>query len=328
VILFVGIQSEPPLAMAIAEAARAGIPHLVLHQRHAADCELTWHFGAASSGTLRLREHGESVPLERFTGVYLRPVDWRTLPEFTPGPLRRVEPETLERVAALHDALFAWAEIAGCRVMNRLSAMASNSSKPYQSQILRECRVRIPETLVTNDPGAARAFIAAHGRVVYKSISGVRSIVQAVEPPAESRLDRVQSLPTQFQGWVPGTNVRVHVVGDAVFATRVEGDAVDYRYAEREGVEVTMSATELPDEQRKACLELARCLDLPLCGIDLKLTPAGEWYCFEANPSPAYSCFEEQTGQPIARAIAEYLGQVEHAGADSGKLGRYTGGGL
>jgi hypothetical protein len=30
-------------------------------------------------------------------------------------------------------------------------------------------------------------------------------------------------------------------------------------------------------------------------------------FCFEVNPSPGYSYFEANTGQPIARAVARYL---------------------
>jgi D-alanine-D-alanine ligase-like ATP-grasp enzyme len=36
-------------------------------------------------------------------------------------------------------------------------------------------------------------------------------------------------------------------------------------------------------------------------------TEDGRWYCFEVNPSPGFSYFENLTGQPIAKAIATYL---------------------
>ena len=36
-------------------------------------------------------------------------------------------------------------------------------------------------------------------------------------------------------------------------------------------------------------------------------TSRGEYYCFEVNPSPAYSYFEEETSQPISRAVVDYL---------------------
>jgi D-alanine-D-alanine ligase-like ATP-grasp enzyme len=42
-----------------------------------------------------------------------------------------------------------------------------------------------------------------------------------------------------------------------------------------------------------------------VAGIDLRRTPSGEWYCFEVNPSPAYSWFD--LDGRIATAIARFL---------------------
>jgi len=48
-------------------------------------------------------------------------------------------------------------------------------------------------------------------------------------------------------------------------------------------------------------------MGLGFAGIDLRRTPDGELICFEVNPSPAFSYYEAQTGQPIAEALAAYL---------------------
>lgn len=48
-------------------------------------------------------------------------------------------------------------------------------------------------------------------------------------------------------------------------------------------------------------------MNLLLAGLDLRCTPEGEWYCFEVNPSPAFTCFEQRTRQPIAEAVARLL---------------------
>ena len=44
-----------------------------------------------------------------------------------------------------------------------------------------------------------------------------------------------------------------------------------------------------------------------LAALDLRRTPDGEWYCFEVNPSPGFTYYESNTGQPIAAAIAGLL---------------------
>jgi glutathione synthase/RimK-type ligase-like ATP-grasp enzyme len=64
---------------------------------------------------------------------------------------------------------------------------------------------------------------------------------------------------------------------------------------------------ELSDELAEMCVRLAEGLGLAFTGIDLKITPDNRVYCFEVNPSPAFSYYEANTGQPIARAVAEYL---------------------
>ena len=48
-------------------------------------------------------------------------------------------------------------------------------------------------------------------------------------------------------------------------------------------------------------------LELPLCGIDLRRRPDGSYVCFEVNPMPAFSYYESNTGQPIARSLVEYM---------------------
>jgi glutathione synthase/RimK-type ligase-like ATP-grasp enzyme len=259
----------------------------------------------AGSVTGHLRIGERSYPLESFTGVYTRLMDEQYLPELraeAPGsPLRCM-------ARALHDALTRWYEVAPARVVNRTGPMGSNFSKPYQAQRILEQGFRIPETLITNEPELVREFHARHERVIYKSMSGVRSIVRTVDEADLERLERIRWCPTQFQAFVDGTNVRVHTVGDTAFATAVTTEATDYRYAAQQvGEAPALETTELSDELRERCLRLSHDLDLPFAGIDLKITPDGEVFCFEVNPSPAYSYYESQTGQPISLALADYL---------------------
>jgi glutathione synthase/RimK-type ligase-like ATP-grasp enzyme len=189
--------------------------------------------------------------------------------------------------------------------------------------LISRCGFEIADTLVTNDPDEVLAFHRRHGRVIFKSISSIRSIVREFNPKDRRALQRLRHLPTQFQAFVPGVNLRVHTVGTSLFATEIESSATDYRYAARDGRDLTMKPIDLPDNIAARCLRLSQELNLPLCGIDLKRTPDGTYYCFEVNPSPAYSFYQEQTGQPIAEAVVDYLlapyNEI-HDGPDRGKL--------
>jgi D-alanine-D-alanine ligase-like ATP-grasp enzyme len=55
------------------------------------------------------------------------------------------------------------------------------------------------------------------------------------------------------------------------------------------------------------CYSLARSMDLPVAGIDLRHSPDDDWYCFEVNPSPGFTYYQDATGQPLDDAIASLL---------------------
>lgn len=136
--------------------------------------------------------------------------------------------------------------------------------------------------------------------MIYKSISGWRSVVAQLTDQAT--LDDVSACPTQFQEWIDGTDYRVHVLGDDVFASRIHSTQDDYRY----GKDTQIIACDIPCELRRRCVDLTKFLGLAFSGIDLRQRRDGEWYCFEVNPSPGYTCFDG-IDRPIARAVARYL---------------------
>lgn len=249
---------------------------------------------------------GSSVRLDDVDAVYWRTYDLRRLAA-PPFESETDGPRAMRQAQAMEQALIAWLQVTDATVVNRPAAMASNNSKPYQAAILHDAGFDVPKTLVTTDPHAVARFWTDHGTVIYKSISGVRSIVSRVTLDHLDRLERVSWCPTQFQQFVPGRDVRVHVVGDAVFASEVRSDADDYRYAQRDGREVEVQATSIPADVAERCIAVTRRLGLLFSGIDLRLAPDGRWFAFEVNPSPGFTYYEQHTGQPIASAVADLL---------------------
>jgi glutathione synthase/RimK-type ligase-like ATP-grasp enzyme len=245
----------------------------------------------AAAARCHIRVDGCRVDLGDSAGVYARPLDVATTPLGIAASASVVE----------------WLDIAEATVVNRPLAMRSNASKPYQGQIIAGVGFDVPDTLVTSSPDEAVAFQRRHGQVIFKSTSGIRSIVRVLDADRIARLELVRSLPVQFQERIEGVDVRVHVVGTRCFATEIVTPAVDYRYASRDGDEVDHAAIDLDAETAARCVAVAQQLELPLCGIDLRRRPNGKHVCFEANPMPAFSYFEANTGQPIARAVVELL---------------------
>jgi len=299
--LVLGLPHEPPVAAVLGQLERLGVPHRFLDQRELAVADVsTWWEGGHAGGLVRVNP---PVPLDRVTGVYTRLTSWTEL------PVVQESAEALTRAMSVHRALEAWLESTEARVVNRTSANDTNNSKPYQALIIRE-HFEVPATLVTNDPGEVHAFREEYGRIIFKSISGERSIVTEFTEADTTRLSLLGNCPVQFQELVPGVDVRVHVVGPRVFATAVDSDATDYRY----GTGADMHAVALPEHVEAECRALTRRLGLEMSGIDLRFTEAGRVVCFEVNPSPAYSAYEEVTGQPLAEALARHLGGPSSGG--------------
>lgn len=287
-----GRAGEAPVALLLAALERMRRPPLVLDPHDPLRPALDW--GLRVDGRLDgvVRCGRRCLALASLAGLYLRP----------PDPAR---------VPAAQAWIQSWveaAELAEFIVVNRISVMVSNGSKPLQSRLLAAVGFAVPAMLMARDPAAVLAFEAEHGALIYKSASGARSIVQPLDDSARRRLPLVRHVPTLFQQRLQGTNLRVHVVGDEIFATEVDSPALDYRYAGHSaGGGTTLRATQLSADTEALCRRAARELALPFVGLDLMLAADGRTYCFEANPSPGYSWYENATGQGIAAALARLL---------------------
>jgi len=296
-ILVYGRLDDPPLASTIEALEKEGASYVLLDQTALDRQELCIEVGPGGiHGSLIAA--GQELLLESVHSVYTRPLEL---------PVRSFDRSREAGARLLHEQLIEWFDVAAALVINRPRAMLANGSKPLQIQLIGEAGFLVPQTLVTSDPSEARDFWRQHGRVVYKSSSGVRSIVQELDHYSMARLQLLTALPVQFQEFVPGVDIRVHVVGDRCFTAEIVSPGIDYRYAGRDGGEATLTATELTPELAAHCVALSQQMELPLSGIDLRRRPDGAYVCFEVNPMPAYTYFEAHTGLPIGQALAKLL---------------------
>lgn len=299
-VILMGIPSEPPLRLLSEACAAKGIAFTVFNQRRQAEWSVDYDaFDPAASamgnGDIRLQ-------LADCAGLYLRTMEPERVPEWAASSDNRATQAMFLQLWRLLDD-----EAVPLCVLNAPHVQMSNNSKPYQALAIRAHGLDIPETCISSDETTVLDFIDRHDAVIYKSISGTRSIVKRVDTQALEALPKIRFCPVQFQECISGVNVRVHVVGQQAFATRIHSDAVDYRYATQEGKSACLEACELPYDVVQRCIGLAHSLHLPFAGIDLMLADDGRTVCFEVNPSPGYSYYEQHTGQRISHALADYL---------------------
>jgi len=298
-ILLWGLQTDPPLADVSDQLALLDVPTLFVDQRRVLETQIEVTAADMLAGSIQIGN--EIVNLADITAMYVRAYESVRLPEIAETGR---ESATWRHAEQVDDILASWSELTQALVVNRFSASAANGSKPYQLQQIRTLGWNTPETLITTDPDELQAFWHRHGNVIYKSISAVRSRVCRLTPEHASRFSDLACCPTQFQQHIEGIDYRVHVVGEKVFACEVRCSADDYRYSPHAPDIRTYS---LPEEIEERCKATAAAMNLSIAGIDLRRASSGEWFCFEVNPSPAFSYYEEITGQPIAQALARLL---------------------
>jgi glutathione synthase/RimK-type ligase-like ATP-grasp enzyme len=257
---------------------------------HADGAQTSAAFATCPEFAHRVTGDGGSWQLEDFSAAYLRPYDPRDL---------EPAPAALARARAVHHLISDWAQYSEATIVNRPSAEGTNHSKLRQTMQIRECGFCTPDSLVTNEPRRILDFRASRGSLVYKSLSSVRSVVKEL---SIAELPTGPMGPVLVQERIRGVNVRVHVVGQRTFACMIESDGVDYRYASSRIVVV-----ELEQSVARRCVALTRRLGLLVSGIDLIVTPAGDWYCLEVNPNPGFTAFDRSQEQVIAGAVAELL---------------------
>jgi len=249
---------------------------------------------------------GDPVDPDRITSVYLRRIglDPRG-PEFEDDLADR--PYSLvnqvREYRGLVTSVLRHLESRGVPVVNPVEAQSVHGLKPSQIAAFEDAGLPVPETLATNDPSAARAFVERVGDAVYKPVGGgghARSITPA--DLDSDRLDRLANAPVQFQERVAGENYRLFVVGGDVVATgHIRSEELDYRLGEHD-----VEAASLPATVERAAVRAADVLDLRFAGVDV-IEGGGEYAVLEANPSPMFAAFDERAGTDVAGHLAASL---------------------
>ena len=223
-----------------------------------------------------------------------------------------------ESAAALEGFLDALHE---ARWVNDLQRQAAAENKQRQLRLAARAGLRVPRTLVTNDPVAARQFFAeTEGQTVAKLLRPITVSMDAAQPfvytsrVCEEDLAGAETLrhsPMVFQELIPkARELRVAWVSNKAFAGALDASGTsrghtDWRLAIPD--ECRWEKVELPAEVSSGLQALMSELGLVFGAIDLICTPSGEHVFLEVNPSGEWGMLERDLGLPISEAIAEAL---------------------
>ncbi|MEJ2415042.1 MAG: ATP-grasp domain-containing protein [Sulfurimonas sp.] len=302
-ILLWGPINDQPLEYVKRELDRLNEPYFLIDQHKILDYEIRLVV-SSSINEAYIKNKDRIIDLKEIHSVYLRPHDSTQVDCIVN---EGVDSDAFRHAVYFDEIMYTWLELTDCFIINKLSDMASNSSKPYQTELIRQIGMKTPKTILSTDKKEVKKFHKTHKQIIYKSMSGIRSIISKLDENAYDRLENIKWCPTQFQEYIKGVDYRVHVVKDTVFSCKIETDTDDYRYSTKQGGFTKITVAKIPNEIKEVCIKISQILGLTVVGIDLRKTADGAWYCFEANPSPGFSYYEAHTGLPIANAIAKLL---------------------
>jgi hypothetical protein len=185
--------------------------------------------------------------------------------------------------------------------------------KAFQLDVARSVGLTIPRTLITNEPAEIRRFIAEHraAGVIYKAFSATEQEwreTRLLGDAEEGLLEQVRHAPVIFQEYIHGVDLRVTVVGDALFAAAIHAQDTSYHFDFR--IDMNAARVEpfvLRDSVHDGLMRLMRCLGLQYGAIDMRQTADGNVVFLEINPAGQWLFIEDRTGQPITRSMAELL---------------------
>jgi glutathione synthase/RimK-type ligase-like ATP-grasp enzyme len=262
--------------------------------------------GEEIESRLTLKE-GRTIQLDTLTGVWWRrPQDYKPAETTLHPALRRF---------VMDEAREAFLGALAASVPNFINPVgASRQASHKLAQLPRAVHygLHIPETLVTNEPDAARDFAASRlGACIYKTFTGcdfspceTRLLASAED---YNELERVKDCPIILQEHIAGEyDVRVTVVGNEAFAASIHYKAgkhpVDGRVSQ-----APIYRHELPSEVQESVISLVQSYGLFYGAVDLRFSKEQGYIFFEINPEGQFLWVEIEAELGICDAMARLL---------------------
>jgi len=190
--------------------------------------------------------------------------------------------------------------------------------KALQLAVASRSGLKIPHTLISNDPERATAFVAAQGDTdcavkpllavgVTDEEGGFRMPLTTMLPRGHS-LESVALAPTILQPYVEKAfELRCVVIGDQIFAAKMDTQADARSRIDSRGGDPDHEIFELPHEVEASLHQVMDSFGLNFASLDMIVTPDGEFVFLELNPNGQWLWLEYELGLPLVATMADLL---------------------
>lgn len=262
-----------------------------------------------------LRYDDREVDLGALSSVwYRRPTAFRFEEGMDPAQREFALNESLHGVGGILRAT-------DCLWVNRPDVDAVAELKPYQLQVAKRLGLRVPRTLITNDPAEVEELLrTVEGPLVYKAFTGgvihypgafpSGLLTAVVGDELRENLDRVRHCPCIFQEYVEKAyEVRLTVIGNTYFPVTITSQEEDATAVDWRGkVHLPYGDYQpLPSHVVKQVQALLAELRTVYAAVDFIVTPSGEYVFLEVNPGGQFMWMQQALGLPMGDTLAELL---------------------
>jgi len=184
-------------------------------------------------------------------------------------------------------------------------------NKLLQLKIAKEVGLKLPKTIVTNDPMVIWNKIQKEKKKwIIKPLSTGKlsdstvtytNLLDGVS--SESDLESLRIAPHIFQEFIEKEyDLRITVVDKNFFPVKIySSNKLDWRTGENK-----YEKTEIPEDLKYKCLSYMRKFSLPFCAFDFVYFK-GDYYFLEGNPNGQWLWLELEVNIPISEAIVNAL---------------------
>jgi glutathione synthase/RimK-type ligase-like ATP-grasp enzyme len=181
-------------------------------------------------------------------------------------------------------------------------------NKIVQLRAARRVGLKVPMTLVSQDPLVVREFCAALDyRVVVKVVSGDPStpvLAGQISPEMLASDEAISLCPAIYQELIPGaSHLRICCFGTDIHTALILSDRLDWRYP----LDAEAQPFTLDNETANKLLTLLDELGLRMGIFDMKLDCEGQPIWLEVNPQGQFLFLEEMCKIPLAEAFADFI---------------------